>query len=88
MAHEKLSLQIHNLNEVNIDEVLDLAITNASARRSAAEIEISPEESERVNGGIAAVNSGITLSTPTGSKFPYPTITVGLIYIPEDSLHK
>jgi hypothetical protein len=81
MAHEKPSLKIHNLNEVDIDEVLDLAVANASARRSAAEIGISPEEAERVNGGI-------TVSTTTVSKFPCPIITVGLIYIPEDSLLK
>jgi hypothetical protein len=66
--------------------VLDLAIANASARRSAAEIEIFPEEAGQVSGGIASVNSSIKLSTPSVSKFPYPITTVGIIYIPEDVL--
>ncbi|WP_404785934.1 hypothetical protein [Altericista sp. CCNU0014] len=79
MAHEKLSLQVHNLNEVDMDEALDLAIANASARRSAAEIEISLEEAEQVNGGIG-------VSTTTISKVPCPIITVGLIYEPDASL--
>jgi hypothetical protein len=74
MAREKSSLQIHNLDEIEMAELLDLAVENASARRSAAEIGISPEEAEQVNGGIAV---STTVKSPA-----IPPIVVGLIYEP------
>jgi hypothetical protein len=77
MAHEKISLQVHDLNE----DLLELAIENASARRNSISMELSSEESKNINGGV----SGIVSGTPVGVKCP-PIVIVGIIIPPDRGL--
>lgn len=74
-------------NQIEINDLIDVAVSEALARRSANEealSELSGEDAGNVTGGLVSVAiAGYIPTTPIITKPLIPPITVGIIALPD-----